>query len=262
MPFAERGPRRIHYERTGEGPAVVLVPGTGAGARQFGTLPRRFARHGFTCVAVSPVGATPSSPLAGPFSFEEAARDLTAVLDDCDLEAATAAGTSLGGKVALLAAAAAPQRWPKLAMLASSAWATARAQRVYRFFATVAEHLQPAQIGEAVAPFLFGETFHAERPQVVEDIVRALRPDDAARALMLAQARALPDFDGRAAFAALRQPVLCVAGSEDTLTPPAEVRATAELNPRAQLREIDDAGHSLLLESAAVFELVCAFAKD
>jgi len=56
MPAVERQGRRVHYTLEGEGPGVVLVPGLGSGARLFGTLPRRFARSGFSCAAVDPVG--------------------------------------------------------------------------------------------------------------------------------------------------------------------------------------------------------------
>jgi pimeloyl-ACP methyl ester carboxylesterase len=65
VPTLDRGERRIHHSKDGDGPGVVLVPGLGSGARLFGTLPRRFARHGFTCAAVDPVGLPPSSPLPG-----------------------------------------------------------------------------------------------------------------------------------------------------------------------------------------------------
>ena len=264
MAFASgdgRGARRIHYEDHGAGPAVLLVPGTGAGARQFGTLPRRFERAGLRCLTMSPAGIAPSSPLAGPFDFAEAARDLDAVLDAAGVEQCVAVGTSLGGKVALCACAAAPARWVKLVLLASSAMVTARARRVYRFFEVIAQRLGPEEFADAIAPFLLGRTFHEARAQVVTDLVRGLRPDADARALMIAQARALQEFDGRALAQDLTVPALCIAGGEDTLTPAAEVRATAALIPGARYLEIADAGHSLLLESARAFEAVVEFVR-
>jgi pimeloyl-ACP methyl ester carboxylesterase len=144
-------------------------------------------------------------------------------------------------------------------MLASSAVASARARRVYRFFEIVADQLGATDFAETIAPFLFGRTFHNERPAIVDDIIRATRPTAAARTMMIAQARALRAFDGRAAAARVRAPTLCVAGLEDTLTGPDEVRATAALFERAVYHEVPDAGHTLLLESARVFEMVCGF---
>ncbi len=260
MPLAARGERRIHWEEHGQGPTVLLVPGTGAGARQFGTLPRRFARHGIRCLSFTPVGIAPSSAAGGSFDFAEAARDLVAVLDAAGAEHCVPIGTSLGGKVALCACAADPARFRKLVMLASSALVTARARRVHRFFEVIADGLPADAFADAVAPFLLGRTFHEARPQVVDDLVRGLRPDAGARALMAAQARALQHFDGRELAARLTVPALCIAGSEDTLTPAAEVRATAALMTRARCVEIAEAGHSLLLESARAFDEVVAFA--
>ena len=75
MPVASRGDRNVHYTVIGKGPGIVLVPGLGGGSRQFGTLPRRFQRDGFTCAAVDPVGLPPSGPLPpGGYSFAAAAR--------------------------------------------------------------------------------------------------------------------------------------------------------------------------------------------
>ncbi|MEM7205575.1 MAG: alpha/beta fold hydrolase [Planctomycetota bacterium] len=264
MPLAPRGDRRVHYEDlpaegTVAGLPVLLVPGTGSGARQFGTLPRRFARRGFRCLTTSPVGMPPSSTLPGAFDLDEAARDLAATLDAAGVERAIPVGTSLGGKIALCACHLLPDRFPRLVMLSSTARVTERGRRIHRFFAVIAERLPPDAIGDAIAPFLFGSTFIEERPKVVDDIVRAVRPGEQARGLMAAQARAQSDFDGEGRARALRCPALVVAGTEDTLTPPADVRATADLIDGAQYLEIEDAGHSLLLESARVFDEVAAF---
>ncbi|HLQ38612.1 MAG TPA: hypothetical protein VK348_12465, partial [Planctomycetota bacterium] len=79
MPTVRRGDRCIHYVHAGDGPGLVLVPGIGSGARLFGTLPRRFARAGFSCVAIDPVGLPPSTALAGPYAFADAAQDVLAV---------------------------------------------------------------------------------------------------------------------------------------------------------------------------------------
>ncbi|MFN6196783.1 MAG: alpha/beta fold hydrolase, partial [Planctomycetota bacterium] len=105
MPTVDRAGRTLHFTREGDGPGVVLVPGLGSGARLFGTLPRRFARAGFTCAAVDPVGLPPSAPLPdGVFDFVAAARDVLAVAAELPPPVALV-GTSLGGTVALVAAA-------------------------------------------------------------------------------------------------------------------------------------------------------------
>jgi pimeloyl-ACP methyl ester carboxylesterase len=261
MTFADRAGRRIRYEAIGEGPAVVLVPGLGGGARAFGTLPRRFVRAGFRCLTFDPVGVPPSSPLEGEFAFEAAAADVLAVLDATGTRKTAIVGTSLGGKVALALAATWPERIDRLVLLAAAATNSPRARRVYRFFEILATELPADRFGECVAPFLFGRTFHAHRPGLVDDMVRAHRGDSAPRTLMHAQAEALQQFDGSQLACRVTCPTLCMAGLEDTLTPVEEVRATAALIPGASFVAIEHAGHSLLLEDPKAFDTLCAFLR-
>src|SRR5262245_50290686 len=196
MPTAQRGGRLVHYTQVGEGPGIVLVPGLGSGAALFGTLPRRFARAGFTCCAVDPVGLPPSGPLpGGVFDFAVAAEDVLAVAATLPKPVALI-GTSLGGKVAFTAAATRSPAAERLVMLSSSAVATPRGRRIHRWFELLASEVDARLLGELTAPFLFGARFLNERASVVDDIVRSQKPTEETRALMRAQARALLSFDG------------------------------------------------------------------
>jgi pimeloyl-ACP methyl ester carboxylesterase len=261
MPTVERSGRTIHHSREGDGPGVVLVPGLGSGARLFGTLPRRFARAGFTCAAIDPVGLAPSSPLPGGlYDFTAAAHDVLAVAATLPPPVALV-GTSLGGKVALAAAAARNAAAHRLVMLCSSALSTPRSRRVYRFFELLCTEIDGRWLGDLTAPFLFGETFVNTKPNVVDDIVRSTKPSPEVRAFMLAQARALQSFDGQSLCAQVEWPTLCLAGAEDLLTLPREVAATAALITGAEHTCFANAGHSLLLESAEAFDAVVAFLR-
>jgi pimeloyl-ACP methyl ester carboxylesterase len=261
MPTVARQGRTIHFSRAGDGPGVVLIPGLGSGARLFGTLPRRFVREGFTACAIDPVGLEPSSPLPGGiFDFTEAGHDVLAVAETLP-PPVTLVGTSLGGKVALCAAAMQSDSAHKLVMLCSSVLSTPRSRRVYRWFELLCTEIDGRHLGDLTAPFLFGATFLDQKPGVVDDIVRSTKPSAESRALMQAQARALQAFDGAQLCPRVTLPALLLAGAEDTLTLPREVEATAALLPNARCERIENAGHSLLLESAAAFERVVAFAR-
>jgi pimeloyl-ACP methyl ester carboxylesterase len=76
---------------------------------------------------------------------------------------------------------------------------------------------------------------------------------------MRAQARALQQFDGEADARSCRVRTLCLAGAEDTLTEPTDVDATSQLIAGSRYRCMPDAGHSLLLETAAALDEVAAF---
>jgi pimeloyl-ACP methyl ester carboxylesterase len=97
----------------GDGPALVLLhSGTGDGAEWDLVTPRlpgrRVVRPDLRGFGESPVGAE-------AFSHGE---DVLAVMDALGLQAATLAGASFGGLVALEAATLAPQRFPALVLLA------------------------------------------------------------------------------------------------------------------------------------------------
>jgi 3-oxoadipate enol-lactonase len=262
MPVVERTDRSIHFTKGGDGPGILLVPGLGSGSRLFGTLPRRFARSGFTCAAIDPVGIVPSSPLPdGTFDFTEAAHDLLSVAATLP-QPVTLVGTSLGGKVALCAAAMQPSVVNKLVMLCSSAVQTPRQRRVYRWFELLCTEIDGKHLGDLTAPFLFGETFLNTKNNVVDNIIRSTNPTEEIRAFMQAQARALQTFDGQDLCAKVAMPTLCMAGSEDTLTLPREVKSTAALITDARHICLEGAGHSLLLESIDAYDQVVAFAND
>ena len=262
MPVVERHGRTIHHSRDGEGPGVLLIPGLGSGARLFGTLPRRFMRNGFTCAAIDPVGLEPSSQLPnGIFDFEQAALDAVAVAKTLP-KPVTLVGTSLGGKVALCAAAMQNEAIDKLVMLCSSAIQTPRSKRIYRWFELLCTEIDGKHLGELTAPFLFGDTFLNNKSSVVDNIIRSTKPNAATRAFMQAQASALQSFDGQRLCPSIKVPTLCLAGGEDVLTLPSEITATAQMIPGAQHHCFANAGHSLLLESAAAFDHVTAFARS
>ncbi len=262
MPTASRGSRQLHYETTGDGPAVILIPGIGSGSRQFGTLPRRFAKEGFCCISFDPIGVAPSSAHHGPYDLDAAARDIVAIADQLELAQFDLVGVSLGGKISLIASTLAQQRVRRMVLLASAAVSSPRSQRIYRFFEILTRRLQPEEIGEVLAAFLFGRTFHATRPKVVADIVRSMQFDTPTRELMIAQASCLQGFDGRSIAAAVACPTLCLAGAEDTLTNQEEVETTAELIVDSRFEVIPKAGHSLLLEAAEVLGRTIAFLRE
>lgn len=64
---------------------------------------------------------------------------------------------------------------------------------------------------------------------------------------------AIRDCDYTADLAQITQPTLVIAGSEDASTPPALVRAMAEMIPNARFEEIADAGHLPCVEQPEAF---------
>jgi pimeloyl-ACP methyl ester carboxylesterase len=113
----ERPGARLVYEVAGDGPAVILIHGFGLDMRmwdpQVGPLAARFKVVRYDCRGFGASG--PLDP-AVPYTH---AGDLVALLDHLDIGRAVLAGLSFGGRVALQAALAAPDRVRGLALLAA-----------------------------------------------------------------------------------------------------------------------------------------------
>ena len=111
----ERPGAHLTYEVAGDGPAVVLIHGFGLDMRmwdpQAGPLADRFRVVRYDCRGFGASG--PFDP-AVPYTH---AGDLVALLDHLDIGEAVLAGLSFGGRVALQAALAVPDRVRGLALL-------------------------------------------------------------------------------------------------------------------------------------------------
>ena len=109
----------IHYEVTGAGPPLVLVPGTMSSAAQwklFGYISE--VTDEFRVIAVDPLGHGRSDKPHDPDAYAAGGvtADLLAVLDAEELERATVWGYSRGGWLACQLAAAHPERVARIAV--------------------------------------------------------------------------------------------------------------------------------------------------
>ena len=110
---------RLYYERTGAGPAVVLIPGLGGDGRFWaGTVARLAAR--FDLLAVDHRGAGRSDRPPGPYTIGGIAEDVLAVMDAEGIEAAHLIGHSTGGAVVQTIALDSPRRARSLVI--SGSW--------------------------------------------------------------------------------------------------------------------------------------------
>lgn len=183
-------------------------------------------------------------------SVGELGRRVVALLDERGLERVSFCGLSLGGAVGMWLAMHAPERIDRLVLACTSAgWGTPERwlQR--------AETVRAGGV-EAVADMVLGLWFtqatRDERPELVRSY----------RAMMVSAARdgyagcceALAAWDPGDELAAIRAPVLVIAGSEDVATPPAAGEEVQRRIPGARMSVIAGAGHLANLERPADFD--------
>ena len=194
--------------------------------------------------------AVMSGTAAAPYTLEDMAQDLVALLDALGIEAAHIVGVSMGGMIAQLIAIGHPRRVLSLTSMMSTVGGPNVVQA------------QPALSAALVAPpgrtrdervehsvenrrLIFGTVmpFDEDRARAKAEraVDRCFSPDGAAR--QLAAIIAAPDRT--AALRLLPMPTLVIHGDEDPLIPPANGRQTAAALPGARLILIPGMGHAL-----------------
>ena len=231
-------------------PDLVLLHGWGMSAAVWAPLLPALGPH-WRVHALDLPGHGHSAPAATADLDEWASRCLAAAPDQ-----ALWLGWSLGGQVALRAAAMAPARVDALCLVAatprfvqSDGWPGAMPPAVFAQFAD-ALALQPQ---ETLQRFLALQVKGAgQGRETLRTLRGALAAAPPPTAIGLRQGlELLLANDLRAGLGALSQPSLWVFGGCDTLVPPAAAAAIAGLLPAARVELLDGAGHAPFLSHPA-----------
>jgi 2-succinyl-6-hydroxy-2,4-cyclohexadiene-1-carboxylate synthase len=257
---------RLHVERAGDGPALLLLHGFTGSAESWAPL-RATLGGRWTTIAVDLPGHGRSSAPDDParYALPRVADDLAAVLDALAIERAAVLGYSMGGRTALHFALRHPARVAALVLESASPGAGDAAERAARLASDAA--LADAVEREGVEAFVDRWerlplwTSQAALPADVRGRLRAgrlaNRAGGLANSLRGAGAAADPLPLGR--LAAQAAPALLVVGALDTRYV-ALGRVMADAMPRARLAVVDGAGHAVHLEQpAALAALVGEF---
>jgi 3-oxoadipate enol-lactonase len=215
--FAPRPTGRIAYGRQGRGdPVVLLHPLALAGGVWSGLAERLSGRYDVVTPDARGHGA--SSWDGAPFSIDDMADDVVALLDEVGLERAHVVGMSMGGSVAINFAARHPDRVGRLVLADTTAWYGEEAERTWneradRVLSTSRVDQVPFQVDR-----WFTDDFRRTQPDKVQQVVAIfLATDSTAHAQAC---RAMGAMDSRDLLPNITAPTLAIAGEEDYATPP------------------------------------------
>jgi pimeloyl-ACP methyl ester carboxylesterase len=236
----------LHVESHGEGPALVLVHGTGGNALSWWQQVPRFASR-FRVLVYDQRGFGRSRCAPGERHPRHLAGDLARVLDDAGVRRAAVVCQSLGGWAGLPFALAHPERTAGLVL--SGTPGGLLLPGILRDLAGVPAR---AAARPGVAGMALGATFVAREPAstFLYERIAALNPPDtvAVYARGLLEMRVDP-----AAAAALTVPTLLLVGSEDAFFSVEGLREVAATIPAARLEVIEGVGHSPYWEAPEAF---------
>jgi len=252
MPLATNQDVRIRYERAGEGPALLLIPGLGGGVQQLAGLAAILAET-YTVVSVDPRGAHGSDKPDRPFTGSGLAGDMAAVLASAGVGPAHVVGISMGGMIAQQLALAQPHLVRSLVLASTYAAADPWSARMWFVRELLLDRTSMAEHFKLAMMFLFSPRVFREqqdRIQALEAGFAASPPDPVGYRRQLEYCR---DHDTRDRLGALKAPTLVVNGAEDLLCTAFQGRDLSAAIPGALYREIPEAAHLFMLAEPAGF---------
>ena len=249
---------RLHYDRTGAGPPVVLIPGLGGDGR-FWTGVARHLEARFEVIAVDHRGAGRSERPSSPYSIGQIAADVLSVLDAAGWHEAHLVGHSTGGAVVQTLALDAPDRVRSIVISGSWDRPDARFRTLFAARAALLDHGQ-TEVYQALT-HVFGyhpawiETHEADLAAAVRSAPMTLQPLDVAAA----RVRMLLDFDRSAELGRIRHPALVVGALDDVLIPIQHARRLSALIPQAGSVELTGGHFHPRTDPAPFAERLIAF---
>ena len=250
MPTHKLNGTELYYEVTGTGPWIVFAHG-GEGTRLHWWAQVAALQHGFRCVTYDARGFGQSAVGAMVQTDNVYRDDLLSLLDHLEIDRAHLVGHSMGGLAVSGVAISTPARVDRLVMsdtpfnfatAALAEWSTLMLDKITS--------------GWNVFDHLFAPGFDERCPDLsylYRGLSRLNPVRDGPNGLEAYESwRDQPIVDYRE-FAV---PTLFIVGTEDELTLPWLMRATAEAVGGSTLVEIQDSGHSSYAEQTAVYNAV------
>jgi 3-oxoadipate enol-lactonase len=256
MPFIRTHTTGLHYEATGAGPALLFVHGAAGNCLSWFQQVPHFARR-FRVICYDQRGWGRSPQPADGVTGSAFVDDLRGLLDALDIAAAHIVAHSMGGWTALGLADRHPER--VLSLVLSGTHGGIESDEIHTVIRLQRERPSVEGLPYPLSPSL-GARFARERPDLAYlfTAISGLNPPRPGTS-MADHLRSIHGMSAERA-AALRVPVLFIAGEESAVVPPAAVTLAQRLVPRSRLALVPGAGHSVYFEQPGIFnQLVDGF---
>lgn len=237
---------KIYYEDTGSGDtAVVLIHGWGANLRAWDKTVPALTEAGYRVVALDHRACGQSDAAFEEISAASIASDVVALTHYLELKKVVLNGWSLGGAVAVIAAAELKNYCTGLVLTCAASPAFVK-QDGYPHggdmedLENIVGALQADRASTLpnLAVGCFAENPPQEQVEAMTELFR--QSDPACNASLIA----LGELDQRDALGALSQPILVIVGAKDTLVDPNVPRSVQEFHANTTTVEFEASGHT------------------
>jgi len=253
MPAVEIGDVRVHYDQTGRGEPVLLIPGTGARGRTWSLhqVPA-LVEAGYRALTLDNRGVGLSGPAKPGLTVDDLVTDVATVIETVLGQPCRLIGSSMGAHIVQELIVTRPELCRQAVLMASRArpdafsLAFAAAERtLYDSGARVpADYDAVTRALQNLSPSTLRDNNAVQDWLDVFEMSPVERADPGQRA----QLDVVIDTDRRAAYRSIRVPALVISFVDDLVAPPCCGRELAATIPSARYVEIRDAGHYGYLE--------------
>jgi 3-oxoadipate enol-lactonase len=238
MPFAQLEDVRIHYDLAGPASAPILFFSNSLGATLSMWDPQMPAfQKQFRVLRYDTRGHGQSSVTPGPYTIEQLASDVVALLDQLQLDRVYFCGLSMGGQTGMWLALNAAARFHKLVLCN-----TAAKIGTPEMWNTRIEGVRKGgmkSISSAVMERWFSSDYRANSPDVIAAIKQLFERTNTDG--YTANCAAIRDFDARETITSIKVPTLVIAGTHDAATTPADGHYLADHIAGARYVELNAA---------------------
>jgi 3-oxoadipate enol-lactonase len=238
MPFAQLEDVRIHYDLGGPIDAPVLVFSNSLGETLSMWDPQTpVLQKQFRVLRYDTRGHGQSSVTPGPYTIEQLARDVLALLDELHIDRVYFCGLSMGGQTGMWLALNAADRFHKLVLCNTAA--KIGTPEIWNPRIEAIRKGGMKSISTGVMERWFSAEYRAKSPDVIAStklVFEGANPEG-----YVANCAAIRDFDARDAIAGIKIPTLVIAGTHDVATTPAEGHYLADHIPGARYVELSAA---------------------
>ncbi len=244
--------RALRYELREDGPAdapvVAFLNGLSQTTVAWGMQVQRLRGRRRT-LTHDAAGQGKSDPASAGHRPAGHARDLLQLCDSLGVGELDLVGFSLGARIALRTALAAPGRVRRMVLVGCAHRETVLRRWIVQGWLDALEKGGVDHVFQIVTPQIVGESWLARNERQRANMLRAFAqrntPDGMRRLLM---DTLLPGGNLVDELTSLPHPTLVVRGDADAVVPAALARELANLLPHARLVECPDSGHSVAIE--------------
>jgi 3-oxoadipate enol-lactonase len=244
------GDIELDYERSGDGPPLLMIMGMSGTALTWGEPFLAPLREHFNVIAYDHRGVGASSALNGPVTIREMAQDAAGLLAALELDSAHVLGISMGGMIAQELALAVPERIRTLTLGCTYCGGEGSSLAAPEALQRLSEAMMSGDRERALRAsweINVSPAFADDADAYARFVAIAMRRAVAVPVIM-AQMQACAAHDTNARLGQIELPTLVVHGSVDELLPVQNGRLIAARIPHARLEILDDVGHLFVWE--------------